>query len=236
MSVRGATGILAAAGAGDRLGAGGPKALVELAGEALVVHAARALLRAESIAELIVVVGPSDVERVNEVLRSAGLAPACQVVAGGATRTESVRLGLAACRGQGLVAVHDAARALVSPVLVDRTVGALVDPWAAVAPAVAVVDTLKLVEEPSQRVLRTVDRRDLWAVQTPQVFERRTLERVHARVPGGSATDDLSLVEEAGERVRVVPGEARNFKITYPEDLELAAALLARAVAPVTEL
>jgi 2-C-methyl-D-erythritol 4-phosphate cytidylyltransferase len=174
----------------------------------------------------VVVAAAPDCERAAAALAEAGL-PAVTVCAGGPTRQESVALGLTACpAGTVVVAVHDAARPLVSPALVDATVAALTPPWAAVAPALAVVDTLKLVDGGSGEVRRTVDRRDLWAVQTPQVFARDTLERAH-RAAAAAVTDDLALVEAAGGRVRLVEGERRNFKITFPDDLVVAEALLA---------
>lgn len=224
MRPRGVTAVLVAAGTGERLGAGVPKGLVELAGEPLLVHGARALLTAASVDRIVVVTGPADCRRAREALDRAGL-QGVTVCAGGSTRRESVSCGLAACpRGTRVVAVHDAARPLLTAALVDRTVGALVDPWSAVAPGLPVVDTLKLTG-PHDAVLRTVDRRDLWAVQTPQVFGLGTLTRAHASDPG-AVTDDLALVESAGARVRLVPGERRNFKITYREDLDLAEAVL----------
>jgi 2-C-methyl-D-erythritol 4-phosphate cytidylyltransferase len=93
------------------------------------------------------------------------------------------------------------------------------------------VDTLKLVEPTRGTVLRTVDRRGLWIVQTPQVFPRAVLERVHARVAGSAeaATDDLSLVERAGGRVRLVDGDPRNLKVTFPADARIAEALVLAA-------
>ena len=212
-----------AAGQGQRLGADKPKALVQLGGRPLLVHAAAAFAAAVSVDRIVVVVPPGweDVAR-------ASLDDDVVMVVGGATRQESVSAGLAACDAEvRIVAVHDAARPLVSPALIDRTVAALTPPWDAVAPGVAVVDTLKSVDS-RLAVLRTVDRAGVWAVQTPQVCSRATLERVHARVatPADAATDDLSLVERAGGRVRLIEGERSNFKITSPEDLAFAAALL----------
>lgn len=223
-----AVAILVAAGDGERLGQDCPKAFVELGGEALLVHAARALLAASSVNELVVVVGAGHTERADLLLRLAGVPATYAVVAGGATRSESVRLGLGVDTRAEVVVVHDAARPLVSAALVDACVAALVEPWAGVAPALAVVDTLKQVDGDGA-VLGTVDRDGLWAVQTPQVFARQTLIAAHARgsIP---ATDDLALVEATGGRVHVVPGEATNLKVTYPADLAVAAALLAAGV------
>ena len=221
------SGIVVAAGGGERFRARIPKAFVELNGRALLVHAAEALAAAESIRHLVVVVPIGMVERGRQVLGAAGVeATVCE---GGPTRQESVSAGLACCdRASTIVAVHDAARPLVTPRLVDRTVTALLDPWDAAAPGLPVVDTLKLVDAARFAVLRTVDRQGMWAVQTPQVFRRSTLERVHARVASAAdaATDDLSLVERAGGRVRLIEGDRRNFKITFPEDLALADAVL----------
>jgi 2-C-methyl-D-erythritol 4-phosphate cytidylyltransferase len=122
---------------------------------------------------------------------------------------------------------HPVYLGLVTPALVARTVQALTEPWAAVAPALPVVDTLKLADTEG-RVVRTVERRGLWAVQTPQVFPRDVLVRAHARVDQAEgATDDLVLVERAGGRVRLIEGERLNLKVTYPDDLELVAAVLA---------
>lgn len=228
-----AAAVVVAAGSGERFGGGEAKAFLLLAGEPLLVHAVRALVDSAAIDVVVVVVGAAATARATEVLDGAGLAVA-RVTAGGASREESVRHGLEACPpATAVVAVHDAARPLASPGLVARTVGALGDGWVAVAPGLPVVDTLKLVDD--ERVVRTVDRRHLWTVQTPQVFSAGTLRQVHGRLPEAGAapagraavTDDLALVERAGGRVRLIAGERRNLKITYPEDLALAEALLA---------
>lgn len=188
------------------------------------MHAARALLAAATIDRVVVVTGQAECDLAADLLGGAGL-PGTTVCAGGGTRTDSVRLGLGACPpGTTVVAVHDAARPLVTPALVDRTVRALTGPWAAAAPGLPIVDTLKLADAEGG-VVRTIARDGLWAVQTPQVFARDTLARAHAS-PVAPATDDLALVEALGGRVRLVPGERRNFKITYAEDLDMAEALL----------
>lgn len=221
-----ALGLLVAAGAGERLGVGVAKAFVEVAGQPLLAHAARALASAERIDALVVVVAGEDVERAGKALAEAGVQVRA-VVQGGVERHESVARGLEALGADdSVVAVHDAARPLATSALVSRTVGALVDPWAAVAPALPVVDTLKLADA-AGRVIRTVDRRGVWAVQTPQVFPVDVLRSAHARIDARGLTDDLALVERAGGRVRLVEGEHTNVKVTYPDDLELVAALLA---------
>lgn len=228
-------GLIVAAGVGQRLGNGTPKGFVALAGEPLLVHSVRTFLRCDTIDAVVLVVGPSHLDRATAALENAGL-DVDSVVAGGPSRQQSVRLGLYACPASTeVVAVHDAARPLVSPELVDRSVQGLVEPWMAVAPGLPLVDTVKLVDVESEAVIRTVDRRTLWAVQTPQVFRIEVLRRLHGdtEAPTGPSvparvTDDLALVESVGGRVRMIKGERRNFKVTYPEDLAVAEALTGR--------
>lgn len=223
------TGLVVAAGTGRRLGFGMPKAFSLLAGEPLFVHAVRALVLSGVVDETVLVVAGADIARAEEALGVAGLVVR-QVCAGGQSRQESVALGLASCPPGGVVAVHDAARPLASPELVARTVAAFVQPWAGVAPGLPLVDTIKVVDEVSDQVLHTVDRSRLWAVQTPQVFAHDTLVAAHATAqkdPSEGATDDLVLVERVGGPVRIVAGERTNLKVTFPDDLGIAAALLA---------
>lgn len=223
------TAVIVAAGSGERLRAGMPKAFVNLAGEPMLAHVVRAFLGCDAVTDVVCVVGAEHVERARRLLGRAGL-EVTAVTAGGGSRQESVSQGLAACPSTArVVAVHDAARPLVTSALVGRVLAALTAPWDAVAPALPVVDTLKLLDHTRQRVLRTVDRQGLWSVQTPQVLSRVTLERIHARVASAAdaATDDLSLVERAGGRVRLIEGDRRNLKITYPQDLALAELILA---------
>lgn len=224
--------VCVAGGEGARLGSGQPKALVPLAGVALVARAAAGLRAAASIGRLIVVAPEGHEDAVAAACADHG-APADAVVTGGATRTASVAAGVAACGPDvATVAIHDAARALVSAELVDRVVAGLVPPWDAVAPGLPVTDTVKLVDpdfdaDGGVAVQRTVDRRTLWTVQTPQVMSRRLAEQVLARLGPHGVTDDLSLVERAGGRVRLLPGEPGNVKITGPHDLRAAEQRLA---------
>jgi len=148
------------------------------------------------------------------------------VVAGGATRQESVRLALAALPSDvEVVLVHDAARPLVPAELVDAVAAAVLQGADAVVPALPVVETIKEVDG-SSLVRLTLERARLRAVQTPQGFRRSVLEQAHAAAPGGDATDDAGLVERLGVPVRVVAGAEEAFKVTRPLDLLLAEALI----------
>ncbi|MCG6497183.1 2-C-methyl-D-erythritol 4-phosphate cytidylyltransferase [Kitasatospora sp. A2-31] len=235
-----AAAVVPAAGRGERLGPGAPKALRELGGVPLLVHAVRALARSRAVG-LVVVAAPADgVAEVVGLLDSHGLdGKDVRVVAGGATRQESVRLGLAAIPADvEIVLVHDAARPLVPVEVVDAVAAAVRAGAEAVVPAVPLADTVKRVEPNRggpEPVLDTPDRATLRAVQTPQGFRRETLAEVHEKAlteeaAGGlpPVTDDAGLVERFGGRVVVVPGHEEAFKVTRPLDLVLAEAVLAR--------
>lgn len=219
--------IVVAAGVGERLGAPVPKALVEVAGRPLVVHAVDRLAAAGA-APVVVVAPAAALERFREVLADQDVV----VVAGGARRADSVRAGLEELPPDVmLVAVHDAARGLAPAELVRRVVGAVADDVVAAAPALPVSDTLKRVE--GDTVVGTVDRTPLVAVQTPQVFVAEVLRTAHA--DAADATDDLGLVEAAiadgrvRGRVAVVDGAATAMKVTRPADVAVAAVLAEQA-------
>lgn len=222
--------VVPAAGRGERLGPGTPKALRLLGGVPLLVHAVRALSAARSV-DLVVVAAPADgVTQVRALLTDHEVGAEVSVVAGGATRQESVRLALAALPADvDVVLVHDAARPLAPVELVDRVAAAVRDGADAVVPGLPVADTVKRVD-PAGRVEETLDRSALRAIQTPQGFRRVVLETAHAAADGAGsdATDDAGLVERAGGTVVVVPGDEEAFKVTRPLDLLLAEALLAR--------
>jgi 2-C-methyl-D-erythritol 4-phosphate cytidylyltransferase len=227
--------LVPAAGRGERLGPGAPKALRLLGGVPLLVHAVRALAGARGV-DLVVVAAPADgVSEVAALLAEHGLVEAgpgrapTVVVAGGESRQDSVARALASLPDDvDVVLVHDAARPLAPTALVARVVAAVQAGADAVVPGLPVADTVKRVDT-GEQVLETVDRSTLRAVQTPQGFRRTTLAAAHAAAdPAAPATDDAGLVEAAGGTVVVVPGDEEAFKVTRPLDLVLAEAVLAR--------
>lgn len=212
--------LIVAAGLGERLGADRPKALVELGGLPMVQWSIDALARMEEIERIVLALPP-------------GMQPPPGVIGveGGAVRSDSVRRALAAAGEGETVLVHDAARPLLTAELARAVIAALQrDERAAAAIAAAPVsDTIKRVED-SGAVVETLERRSLWAVQTPQVFRRAALERaldVSAEVLA-AATDDAWLIERSGGKVIVVEVEGENLKVTTPLDLEIAERLLQR--------
>jgi 2-C-methyl-D-erythritol 4-phosphate cytidylyltransferase len=222
--------VVPAAGAGRRLG-GGAKALVRLAGRALLAHAVEAMEANQCTTAVVVVSHPDALEATAKLLADEGLAKVTALVAGGPTRQASVAAGLRALPpGPGYVVVHDAARPLVTPGAVDRMLELLLEAGlAGVVPGVPVIDTIRRVDD-AQRSTGIVDREQLRSMQTPQLFVREVLERAYrlARRDGVEATDEAALVELAGHQVQVVPGDPENLKVTTPLDLAVAETLLAR--------
>ena len=228
-----AVALILAAGRGERLGATRPKALVELAGRPLLQWSLDALREVAAIERIVVALPPGVAgEQVAPGLREGAGVGNVIVTEGGAVRSESVRLALAAVDGEDsdLVLVHDAARPLLSAALIEDTLAAAcsdgVDGAIAAAP---VTDTVKRAGA-DRVVTETLERSSLWAVQTPQVFRRAALERA-LDVPDdvlAQATDDAWLIERAGGSVVVVPAPRENLKVTTPLDLALAEMLIAR--------
>lgn len=214
------TAVIAAAGSGQRLGAGGPKAFVPLAGRPMVEWSLAAFRAAPSVRSIVVACPPGQAHD----LGGEGLT----FVDGGSTRAESVRNALASV-DTGLVAIHDAARPLLTPELIEGVIATLLaDPEAAGAiAATPVTDTIKRVDD-ARVIESTVDRGLLWAAQTPQVFQVETLRGALASDPEGvsSATDEAMIVEAAGGKVLIHPSTPENLKVTTPYDLRVAEALL----------
>jgi 2-C-methyl-D-erythritol 4-phosphate cytidylyltransferase len=222
--------LVAAAGSGERLGADRAKALVELAARPLLQWSLDVLGQVESI-ERIVVALPPELAGPLERLAGAVKAPRGALgVAGGKTRSESVRLALAAAGAGDPVLVHDAARPLITVELVEQMLAALGSEGVEAATAAApVTDTIKRTGQ-NLVVRETLARSSLWTVQTPQVFRRGALERALAVADDvlAAATDDAWLVERSGGKVMVVPAPRENLKVTTPLDLVVAATLLER--------
>jgi 2-C-methyl-D-erythritol 4-phosphate cytidylyltransferase len=222
--------LVPAAGRGERLGPGAPKALREIGGVPMLVHAVKALCSAPNI-DVVVVAAPADaVEQTRALLSNVSGATDVEVVSGGETRAESVARALIALPDDvDVVLVHDAARPLIPVELVTNVVNAVRAGNRAVVPGLAVVDTIKKVDA-AGIVQETVPRAELRAIQTPQGFDRALLQMAHAGVDPDALTitDDAGLVEAMGIEVLVIPGHEDAFKVTTPSDIVLAEAILAR--------
>ncbi|MBO0863875.1 MAG: 2-C-methyl-D-erythritol 4-phosphate cytidylyltransferase [Mycobacterium sp.] len=219
----GTVAVVPAAGSGQRLAAGIPKAFLPLEGRTLVERAVAGLLESGVVDSVVVAVPHDLVDQAKLVLGHDAT-----IVAGGATRCESVSRALTEFSGTGeadFVLVHDAARALTPPGLVVRVVDALRAGHTAVVPALPVPDTIKAVDADGM-VLDTPERVGLRAVQTPQGFATDLLLRAYQRAGTVDFTDDASMVEHIGGQVQVVEGDPLAFKITTRLDLLLAQAIL----------
>jgi 2-C-methyl-D-erythritol 4-phosphate cytidylyltransferase len=209
--------VLVAAGRGERLGGGRPKAFAPLAGRPLLAESLQRLDACASIDAIVVVAPPGWEEPAILLAEELGAAKVSSVVAGGTrSRSESVRLGVEEVAGEAdAIVVHDAARPLVSDEVVARVLGALEGCEGAV-PGLPIADTVK--RAPAGVVSETVDRSDLYLVQTPQGFRADVFRRALAAWDG-DATDCSGYVERAGGRVTVVQGDAALLKVTGGDDL-----------------
>ncbi len=215
--------IIVAAGLGTRFKSKAPKALVLFKKKALIEYSLSVFQKMKAIQSIVIVGHKDHLKRFEGLHRDFGKVSA--VVSGGATRSDSVKCGLAAVGEAEIVLVHDAARPLVDAGMVNRLLAALKTHKAAIT-AVPVKATIKQVNAKTMTVDRTLPRNLLWDVQTPQGFDRAVLVQAHAKKFTAQATDDAILVEHLGVPVKVVMGSYRNIKITTPEDLAIAEGLL----------
>ncbi len=219
--------LLPCAGSGSRAGTARPKQYQPVAGMPMVRHTLAALAQVARIARVLVVVAPGD-RALNDLGASVAITDC-----GGATRAVSVFNGLDALLAQGAhahdwVLVHDAARCLVTPALIDALIDACLPDAVGGLLALPLADTLKAAGADG-RVAATLDRADKWLAQTPQMFRIKPLRdalAAHAATGFAGITDEASAIEAAGHRPLLVRGSALNFKVTYPEDFALAESVL----------
>lgn len=222
--------VVVAAGFGQRLGAGLPKALVELSGRSLLGHCLDAIVDVPGLRHTIVVAPAPHLDEVRDLLASVMQSRpdvVCTVVPGGVDRRASVAAGLSRLGpGESVVLVHDAARCLAPTSLFSAVAESVRDGRAAVVPGLPVTDTIKQVDA-TGKVTTTPPRADLRMIQTPQGFDAAILIRAHADVSQDEeVTDDAGMVERIGEPVWVLPGHPEAMKVTTPADLETAQRIL----------
>ncbi len=219
--------IIVAGGSSQRVGF--DKLFAPLAGKPVVAHSIAAFESTASVESIILVARAERLTDYDELIRAQGFRKVVAVIPGGRRRQDSVRCGLEQLPGKcDFVAVHDAARPLVRPELIQR-IYECARAHGGAASGVAIIDTLKRVDE-AHVVVGGVDRASLFAVETPQIFRRRILEEAYRVVSeaGLEVTDEISAVEKIGGKVVLVPNEKPNFKITYSPDLARAEAALCR--------
>jgi len=221
--------VVPAGGTGKRMGSATPKQFLMLGDVPMLLHSLRVFERTPSVAEVILVVPKEERARaLTDVVEKYGVKKVLRVVAGGATRQESVFHGLKETDEETeIVVVHDAVRPFVTEDLIEQSIEAARKIGGAIV-AVPMKDTPKQVG-PDGQVQLTLDRAGLWLAQTPQTFRRGVLLEAYRKAEAERirATDDAALVERLGQKVGIVPGSWENIKITTPEDLVIAEAILA---------
>lgn len=222
-----ATAVVAAGGTGERLGAGVPKALVPLGGRPMISWCLAALEASERVLSAVIAAPAGHEDEIEAVAKHTLAEMPFMVTTGGQTRSESVAKAIAALDGSHNLLIHDAARPLAAPELFDRCLERL-DHWRCdgVVAAARAVDTIKEADA-GGRVIATLERGTLWAVQTPQVFQPEPLRKALAQGDLARATDDAQLVEAVGGDIRVVEAPRQNLKVTTEQDLRIAELLLA---------
>lgn len=220
--------LIPAAGMGRRMGSSRNKLLLTLRGKPLLAWTLMAAKAAEHIHWIGIIGQPEDWQDFKEIVASLGLSKQVHLISGGATRQESVYRGLQALPAVAeRVLIHDGARCLITPDLIDRCAETLLTCPGLIA-GVPVKDTIKVVDPHTTVIEKTLDRSQLWAAQTPQGFDVVKLQRCHSqgRQQGLEVTDDAALFEHFGLPVQIVEGEDTNLKVTTPVDLAIAEFIL----------
>lgn len=221
-----AVAVIVAAGNGTRMNADTNKQFILIDGVPVLAHTLLRFQEAETIDEIVVVTRGEDIITVSDIVREFDITKVKNIISGGETRQDSVKCGLNIISDHDIVAIHDGARPFVSQDKINVLVSAA-EMCGAVAPAVPVKDTVKVVDE-NGMVLRTPDRNTLRLIQTPQVFKANLIKNAYdlAEKDGLVGTDDCSVAEYAQIPITLIDGEYTNIKITTPEDLPIAEAIL----------
>lgn len=214
--------IIAAAGQSSRFGAEN-KIFAEISGKPVIAYTAEALAKSELIGEIIIVSREEDILYISDIVKEFGLKKVKKIVKGGNSRSESVSLGLLEVSDEfSLVAIHDGARPCVTEEIIENAILTAKKTGAA-SPGIPVTDTIKKADEKGV-ILHTVDRKDLWRIQTPQVFDKEIIKKAYQNNP--DLTDDCAAVEQLGHSVYITKGSELNLKITTKSDMFFAEAIL----------
>ncbi len=223
--------VIPAAGAGKRLGGERPKLLVELLGKPILIHTLEIFENCPFVDSVIVAVCSDYLSEYRRIISASSLKKIKSIVIGGSTRAESVARGLQSLDEKTeIVVIHDGARPLASPVMIQQAISQC-QTCRAVVVGVPVKSTIKRVDPHHFIVKETLERKSLWEIQTPQVFQKDLIVEAYKKMKAVPVTDDASLVEQLGVPVTILPGEYTNIKITTEEDLILAETFLKRGIA-----
>lgn len=219
--------VIAGGGRGKRMGSKENKLFIEIGGTPLLLLTIKVFDSVDIIDEMVITVPADEIERTKALIEKHAAGKVARVIAGGPTRQSSVSNGIQALAPDtDIVVIHDGARPFITKEIIMRAVGSL-EGCKAVVVGMPVKDTIKTVDS-SEVVVNTIDRNLLWQAQTPQVFDAELIKNAYvlAQKSGFEATDDASLVERTGERVKMIRGSYENIKVTTPEDIIIAEAIL----------
>lgn len=214
-----------AGGVGNRMKSELPKQFIEVMGKPIISYTVNALSKSDAIDEIIIVTLPNYLVYCGDMVKEFGFDKVTKIVSGGATRQESVRNGLREISDDvDIVAIHDGARPLIDGKIISECVENAIE-YGCSAPGVKIKDTVKASTDDCF-IERTVNREKLWLIQTPQVFRKEIICSLHSGSATDDATDDCSLAEKAGYKVKIVEGSYENIKITTPQDIYIMKGLL----------
>ena len=216
--------IIVAGGTGQRMGSVVPKQFLEVEGKPILLHTIDQFVAAFSDINFVIVLPAGYIQEGQDLIASSGLTQHFQFVAGGDTRFQSVKNGLAQVDQDAIVFVHDAVRCLLTPALIQRCFQQAIEKGSAI-PAVSSTDTIRIIEGSKHHV---VDRENVMMIQTPQTFNAALLIKAFEQTYQPSFTDEANVVEASGTEVFLVDGEFENIKITRPLDLAIASYILAK--------
>ena len=220
------TAIIVAGGTGQRMGATMPKQFLVIEGKSILLHAVNQFVAAFADINFVIVLPADYIQEGKNLIASSGLTQHVQFTAGGETRFQSVKNGLAHVAPDAIVFVHDAVRCLLTPDLIQRSYQQALEKGSAI-PAVASTDTIRITEGTKHHV---VDRTNVMMIQTPQTFNAAILQKAFEQAYQSSFTDEANVLETSGTEVFLIEGEYENIKITRPLDLAIAAYILAKRV------
>ncbi|MFY7979718.1 MAG: 2-C-methyl-D-erythritol 4-phosphate cytidylyltransferase [Sediminibacterium sp.] len=220
------TAIIVAGGTGQRMGATMPKQFLVIEGKSILLHTVNQFVAAFADINFVIVLPADYIQEGKDLIASSGLTQHVQFTAGGETRFQSVKNGLAHVAPDAIVFVHDAVRCLLTPDLIQRSYQQALEKGSAI-PAVASTDTIRITEGTKHHV---VDRANVMMIQTPQTFNAAILQKAFEQAYQSSFTDEANVLEASGTEVFLIEGEYENIKITRPLDLAIAAYILAKRV------
>jgi 2-C-methyl-D-erythritol 4-phosphate cytidylyltransferase len=218
------TAIIVAGGTGQRMGATMPKQFLVIEGKSILLHTVNQFVAAFADINFVIVLPADYIQEGKDLIASSGLTQHVQFTAGGETRFQSVKNGLAHVAPNAIVFVHDAVRCLLTPDLIQRCYQQALEKGSAI-PAVASTDTIRITEGTKHHV---VDRANVMMIQTPQTFNAAILQKAFEQAYQSSFTDEANVLEASGTEVFLIEGEYENIKITRPLDLAIAAYILVK--------